>query len=309
MTIYSFDNQLDFMIFNHGFRYLHVIEMSSMDAERTNEALNKVFHVWGLPLIIQSDNGPPFQSEKFISTWENKGVRIRKSIPLSPQSNGAVERQNKGIKEALIGAKLDNVNWKSALNKYVHIHNKVRPVSNLGVTPFELLVGWKFRGTFPCLWESPQRPNIDRAEIREKDDLYKLKTRQYVDLRRGAKESNIVVGDDVLLAQHKKPKSDPTFGAERYTVIAREGPKVVIRSNRGVQFCRNVQDVKKVFDDKDDSTLVQETMTGNRSDSNIETINNHTNKDNSPAACEVRPRREIVKPDRFKDMFLYTIFE
>lgn len=284
--------------------------MDSMDADRTNEALNKVFLVWGCPLIIQSDNGPPFQSEKFISTWENKGVKIRKSIPLSPQSNGAVERQNKGIKEALIASKLDKVSWKSALNKYVHIHNKVRPISNLGVTPFELLVGWKFRGTYPCLWDSSLRTPIDRAEIREKDDLYKLKTRQYVDLKRGAKDSDITVGDDVLLAQHKKLKSDPTFGAERYTVIAREGAKVVIRSSRGVQFSRNVQDVKKVFQEEDTLPLQEDNTTGEASSNITDNVTkNDANIESLPEERKERPRRDIVKPNRFRDMHLYTIFE
>lgn len=140
------------------------------------------------------------------------------------------------------------------MDKYVHIHNKVRPIANLGVTPFELLVGWKFRGTYPCLWDSSSRTPIDRAEIKEKDDLYKFKTKQYADWKRGVKESDVTVGDNVLLALHKKVKSDPTFGAEKYTVIARDGAKVVIRSDRGVQFSRNVQDVKKIFQE----TLLQE---------------------------------------------------
>lgn len=281
--------------------------MDKMDADRTNGALNKVFLVWGYPLVIQSDNGPPFQSEKFISNWENRGVKITKSIPLSPQSNGAVERQNKGIKEALVAAKLDNVNWRSAVDKYVHIHNKVRPIANLGVTPFELLVGWKFRGTYPCLWDSSSRTPIDRAEIKEKDDLYKFKTKQYADWKRGVKDSDVTVGDNVLLAIHKKVKSDPTFGAEKYTVIAREGAKVVIRSDRGVQFSRNVQDVKKIFQEtllQENDSHITENSSSKPTDSKEDVI-----MGSGPANLRERPRRDIVKPNRFKDMHLYTIFE
>lgn len=294
---------------NYNYRYLHVIEMANIDAERTNEALNKIFLVWGYPLIIQSDNGPSFQSEKFISTWENRGVKIRKSIPLSPQSNGAVERQNKGIKEALASAKLDKINWKEALEKYIHIHNKVRPIANLGVTPFELLVGWKFRGTYPCLWESSSRAPIDRTEIKEKDDLYKFKTKRYVDSRRGAKDSDVTIGDKVLLSMHKTSKTDPTFGAERFTVIAREGAKVVIRSSRGVQFSRNVQDVKKVYFKEENLPLPDDQPIPENAN------NKQTEREKDPKEqCQTvnrkeRPGRNIVKPGKFKDMYLYTIFE
>ncbi|XP_055585369.1 uncharacterized protein K02A2.6-like [Uranotaenia lowii] len=188
-------------------RYIHVIEMKHMTAESTIEALNKVFATWGYPLVIQSDNGPPFQSERFIKTWENKGISVQKSIPLSPQSNGAIERQNQGVKRALAASKLDNVNWRQALDQYVNVHNKVRPLSRLGVTPFELLVGWKYRGSFPCLWESKSPYDLDKEDIREKDAFSKQESKKYTDARRGAKQSDLTVGDKVVLTQFKRLKS------------------------------------------------------------------------------------------------------
>lgn len=269
-------------------RYLHVIEMRSMDADSTNAALNQIFELWGLPLAIQSDNGPPFRSEKFVATWEAKGVKIRKSIPLHAQSNGAVERQNKGIKDALAASKLDNVNWRKGLEQYVSVHNKVRPLSRLGVTPFELLVGWKCRGVFPCLWESNSF-ELDRKEIGEKDADSKLQSKQYADLKRGAKDSNIKVGDTVVVAVQKRVKSDPTFGPDRFTVIARQGAKVVVRSDRGVTFSRNVQDVKLA---PDKSTSISEHAVGVQEDN-----------------CDSRPTRTRKMPNRFNDMHLFRIFQ
>lgn len=277
-------------------RYLYVVEMRTIDADATNLALSRIFELWGYPLAIQSDNGPPFQSEKFIKTWEDKGVKVWKSIPLSPQSNGAIERQNRGIKEALAAARIDKANWKSALDRYVHMHNKVRPLSRLGVTPFELLVGWKFRGTFPHLWNEHEN-NLDRSEIREKDAMSKLESKQYADEKRGAKPSDIVVGDTVVLCRSKRCKSDPTFSSEKYIVIARDGAKIVVCSDRGVQFSRNVQDAKRVPE-------------GLITNSHESCSKSSDHQEQCPILEDVqrRPNRASKKPSKFKDMLLYTIF-
>ncbi|XP_062538240.1 uncharacterized protein LOC134206530 [Armigeres subalbatus] len=195
-------------------RYLSVVEMKRLDADHTNAALCDVFQRWGLPRVLQSDNGfsKAFQSAVFISFWEEKGVKVRKAIPMSPQINGAVERQNPGITKALTAAKLEGKNWRWALNQYVHNHNTLVPHSRLKVTPFELLVGWKFRGTFPSLWQHKEQA-LDQIDIRERDADTKLNSKKHADTKRGAKPSEVKLGDLVLITQQKKTKTDPNFSS------------------------------------------------------------------------------------------------
>lgn len=296
--------------------------MKLMDAENTNAALCEVFQRWGCPLILQSDNGPPFQGAPFIKFWEDKGVKVRKSVPLSPQSNGAVERQNQGITKALAASKIEGTNWRRALQLYVYNHNNLVPHSRLLVTPFELMCGWKFRGHFPCLWENTCK-RLDRADVREKDAESKLISKSDADSARGAKHSDIKIGDTVLLAQARKSKTDPLFSQDHFKVVARDGPKVVVISRNGIQYARNVQDVKKVdaTAGADESPAGENVSTSAAPSSDAEGRVKNTGNDDkstgSDAAVDHQPcrnkglrRREIIKkPSRYDDKFVYSVFE
>ncbi|XP_062711240.1 uncharacterized protein K02A2.6-like [Aedes albopictus] len=295
-------------------RYLHVVEMKSLDAESTNSALCEVFHTWGYPVIIQSDNGPPFQSTAFNEYWKGKGIEIRKAVPLSPQSNGAVERQNQGIIKAMSASRIDGRNWRNALQEYVHRHNTLVPHSRLAVTPFELMVGWKHRGTFPSLWGGASNEELDREEVRDRDAETKLSSKMYADSVRGARESNIKIGDVVLLAQQKRNKTDPTFSSERYRVVAREGAKVVVISKAGVQYARNVQEVKRAPDfaidtgEASDDHAEDDTVPSFANSGNISENDGASSSQQEIIPRALRSRQQIKRPSRFDHNFVYRVF-
>ncbi|XP_055523012.1 uncharacterized protein K02A2.6-like [Wyeomyia smithii] len=242
-------------------RFLSVTEIRQTDAVSTNAILCDIFKLWGCPRIIQSDNGPPFQSASFSEFWEDKGVRVRKSIPFSPQSNGAVERQNQGIIKALAASKIDGVNWRMALQQVEISRNVSQPL-------------------------------------------------------------DIRVGDSVLLYTNPKTKTDPMFSAERFTVVARHGAKVVVMSRNGIQYSRNVQDVKRApFEEERETTVNLDShditeelhceIDIGENQAPLPQILEQPIRDNDYNCIErtLRRREGIRKPARYDDEYVYGVLK
>ena len=65
--------------------------MGKTDANSVVEKLRKILSRVGLPKEICSDNGPPFNSFDFDSFCTDLGIKVHKSSPYHPQSNGLAE--------------------------------------------------------------------------------------------------------------------------------------------------------------------------------------------------------------------------
>lgn len=83
-------------------KWLEVIWMKyGTDAEKTIKKFQNFFTRFGLPDVVVTDNGPPFNSQYFTHFLERQGVRVMKSPPYHPQSNGQAERLVRVTKEIL----------------------------------------------------------------------------------------------------------------------------------------------------------------------------------------------------------------
>lgn len=145
------------------------------------------------------------------------------------------------------------------------------PHRTTGVAPSELMFGRLIRDKIPAITDLSE--NRINSAARDLDCINKHKGKKKADKERRAKESDIKIGDQVLLKNviflHKLT---PTFDPTVYVVVDREKNEVKLwRNDRIVR--RNVSHVKKV------SEPVATKTVENQSSGKIQVALQETNQD------------------------------
>ncbi|CAG2215581.1 unnamed protein product [Mytilus edulis] len=84
--------------------------------------------------------------------------------------------------------------------------------------------------------------------VRDRDSEQKEKGKIYADKRRGACESDIRVDDQVLVRQDRGNKMSTPFVPSPFKVVEKIGNSVLVESDQGVQYRRNVTHLKKFIE-------------------------------------------------------------
>lgn len=241
------------VIVDYYSRYFETAILRSTQTKFIVRALEETFSRHGLPVSIKADNGPQFISEEFELYLKTNNIELRHTTPLWPQANGEVERQNRTLKKAMMIAQSEGKDWKQELNTFLLAYRST-PHHTTGVSPAELLFKRKIRTKLP---ELNTTNNLDE-EIRDRDRLRKEKGKQYADATRHAKESEIKVGDEVLLKQKQTNKLTTPFESEPYKVVEKVDSSVTIQSPTGVKYKRNVAHTKPYIRKESTSTEIEE---------------------------------------------------
>ncbi|CAC5386829.1 unnamed protein product [Mytilus coruscus] len=112
--------------------------------------------------------------------------------------------------------------------------------STTGASPAELLFGRQIKTKLPELGHSKED-----IEVRDKDRERKEKGKMYTDEKRKAVKSELQPGDKVLVKQNKENKLSTTFHHKPLLLLEKNGNSVLIQSDQGVKYRRNVTHVKK----------------------------------------------------------------
>ncbi|XP_046574270.1 uncharacterized protein K02A2.6-like [Haliotis rubra] len=129
-------------------RYPEVEIIKSTSARAVIPKLDAIFARQGIPKVVKSDNGSPFNSKEFADFAVYLGFHHRRITPLWPEANGEVERFMRILKKCIQTATAESKNWKQELWKFLR-HYRATPHSTTTVSPFESLTGRKMALQIP----------------------------------------------------------------------------------------------------------------------------------------------------------------
>ena len=153
-------------------RFPEVEIVSSTSAQSTILKLKRIFATHGIPKVLKSDNGPPFQSHAFHQFLKEHGIKHKPSSPLWPQGNGEAENLMKPLVKAVKSAHHDNKDWKMEIFNFL-LNYRATPNATTGKSPADLLYNRTIRTKLPQF--TAENTTSVHQEVKERDTRMKKK--------------------------------------------------------------------------------------------------------------------------------------
>ncbi|XP_055522381.1 uncharacterized protein K02A2.6-like [Wyeomyia smithii] len=197
----------------------------------------------GLPNILTFDNAKNFSSLELQDYCVDNAIRLTHTTSYWPSANGEVERQNRSFLKVIKISKHQGRDWKEALQEYLYMYS-LTPHSIIGEAPAQLMFGRRFRDVIPHF----QPDANDDEQLRDRDMVCKYQAKTVRDKKIGAKESPVVVGDEVLMKNLiPQNKVSTGFLPSPATVVGRYGNSVTLQTENGQIVKRNTSHVKNLL--------------------------------------------------------------
>lgn len=224
-------------------RMPYVKWIKSVSASNVIPKLDELFSFVGIPEVLKSDNGPPFNGSEFKDFAQYLGFRHRKITPEHPMANGMAEGFMKSLGKMIRCAIAEKKNWRGELNKFLRNYRGA-PHASTGVPPAVLMFGENRTSRLLPNREQRKRKQVER-EANEKDTAAKEKARQFNDKRRKVKPTNLKIGDIVWLKRKTRTKFESKYDQTRLRVTKVKGYMVTVQDDAtGWSTTRNVSKFK-----------------------------------------------------------------
>uniref|UniRef100_A0A673Y3Q0 ribonuclease H n=1 Tax=Salmo trutta TaxID=8032 RepID=A0A673Y3Q0_SALTR len=158
-------------------RYPEAIPLRTITAKTVVKALVKFFSTFGLPKVIQTDQGSNFMSKLFSSVLKTLCISHQVSSPYHPESQGALERWHQTLKAMLRKYCMDtSTDWDEGV-PFVLFAIRETIQESLGFSPADLVFGHTPRGPLKVLKEHILSPTPSSAPKNVLDYVSKMRER------------------------------------------------------------------------------------------------------------------------------------
>ncbi|XP_062698523.1 uncharacterized protein K02A2.6-like [Aedes albopictus] len=170
-------------------------------AKLVNRKFASFFARFGLPDIVVTDGGPPFNSQEFMDFLRHQGVKILKSPPYNPASNGQAERMVRVVKDVLKKFLIDNqtksLDIEDKLNLFL-INYRNSCLGEEGAFPSEKVLNFKPKMLLDLI--NPKKTYKNFIERSTKTD----ENFQFIEKSISNELDNLKAGDKLLYKNHNQ---------------------------------------------------------------------------------------------------------
>ena len=297
------------LVFHCQYSRYPMVEFVGCPSEKaTIPVFRRVFDTYGVPEVVKSDNGPPFNSQKFKEYARGEGFKHQKVTPGWPEANCDVERCMQRIKKTARIAALQDRPIRDEVRRGTRAYRAtVHPTT--GASPNKLMFGRELRGKPPEARRQTEHP--DDATVHKHDREQKEKMKKFADKRRHTAAMRIKVGDTVLCKQEKKNSLTPLFRPGSDSRHWYQGDMITAKNNQRIR-TRNYADWKLLKDGCRHSATCDESDDEDAIDPDEVVVDEHQQGAEQPKdtddteqrwAKSDRPRRKITstKDSKYKD--------
>eukprot|EP00795_Rhopilema_esculentum_P004164 gene4164-biopygen11942 len=233
--------------------------------------------------------------DEFKQYLKQHGIKLRNVTPYSPWVNGEVERFNRSLKKANQCAHAEGKDWREELNKFLLLY-RTTPHATTGQCPATVFFGRGIKNDIP----EYAKDGSQDTELDRKDREKKGKMKNYTDIKRNAKDSEIQEQDTVLVKNlWKNDKLSPNWLNEKFKVIKIYRKSALLENERGNKFYRNKAHLKKYNESESNRQAVTQKKNTHNTDEEEDILAEELLIDNAqnvarPTRSERRPNRAIT---------------
>ena len=286
------NNQYLLVIEDDYTRFPIIRNVKTNNSEIVIPKLAQILDTFGIPRVIKSDNGSPFQSQLFREFSEHYGFIHRLITPLHPMSNAIAERFMQVLKKTLKNAYASNKDLNQEIERLLRTYRST-PHSTTNKSPSELLFGYSRTSRLPELFEEANSSPAHQ-QARKEDQKAKAKMKKHGDKRLHARKSNLQIGDKVLLnRQLEEPtrifsKTTSIFDPKPFEIIDKKHSMITAARN-GDTITRNSSFFKRLPPQISSSHTQQNDRKA--SSTNSAPVNQEESNNLNAPATTTRPRR------------------